>query len=193
MRLKLRSKVRFLSFYYWLFYCKLALFIEGNHGLSRIISLLPKNHIVRILKKFGANIGDNCDIDIGLLLHRIKLPLTNLILKDNTHLGCRVYIDLTEEVCFENDTAVGSYSMFITHVGDWTLNRNDEIEIRKKIHIGKSVIIYSGCIVGAGVNIGNYVRIAANSTVLKDIPEFSFAAGSPALVKRNRNHLINKS
>ena len=92
----------------------------------------------------------------------------------------------------ENDTAVGSYSMFITHTGDWTLNRDDEAEIQKKITIGESVIIYSGCIVGPGVNIGDYVRIAANSTVLNDIPEFSFAAGSPATVKRDRSHLINK-
>jgi len=192
MGLGLKAKANLLSYYFWLFRCKSVVSFQGTNGLSRIISLLPKIHIVRILKAFGAIIGENCDIDIGLMLHRIKLPMTNLILRNNTHLGHRVYIDITEEVCFEDDTAVGSYSMFITHAGDWTLNREDEVETKEKIHIGKSVIIYSGSIVSPGVNIGDYARVAANSTVLKDVPEYAFAAGSPAIIKKDRKSLIKK-
>jgi len=167
--------------------------IEKEHGLSRIIATLPKRHIVPILKYYGAKIGKNCDIDLGLMLHRVKLPLSNLILKDNTHLGHRNYIDLTEEVCIEKNSAIGSYTMMITHAGDWTFDRSDEQEFRDKIHIGKSVIIYSGSIIAAGVIIGDYARVAANSTVLSNVPKFAFVAGSPAVKKKGRKNLISET
>ena len=184
MKKSIKKVLMYTSFLYWKSKCKFAYLLEGSHGFARIISLLPKMHIVPILKCFGAQIGNNCDIDLGLMLHRVELPLKNLILSRNTHLGHRVFIDLTEKVSIQEDTAIGSYTMFITHTGDQTNGKTDYYEFRKGIEIGRSVIIYSSCIVCPGVSVGDFSRIGANSTILRDIPSKYFAAGSPAILKK---------
>jgi acetyltransferase-like isoleucine patch superfamily enzyme len=189
MKIGIGRRLLKLSYYNWLFRCKYSYYVEGVDGLCRTISLLPKAHIVKVLKYYGAIIGLNCDIDTGLLLHRVRLPLTNLKLGNNVHIGHRSFFDLTKEIIFEDDSAVGSYSLFITHAGDWTHDRSDEHEKREKIHIGKSVIIYSGSIIVPGITIGSFSRIGAHSTVISNIPEYSFAVGSPAKVKKDRSYI----
>ena len=54
------------------------------------------------------------------------------------------------------------------------------------IIIGDDVWIGAGTVITAGVKIGKGSVIGANSTVTKDIPEFSIAAGSPAKVIKMR-------
>lgn len=189
MKLRIANKLLGLSYYYWLLKLRFNLIYEGTSGFNRIVSQLPKPHIVAVLKAYGAAIGSNCDIDIGLLLHRVKLPLKNLVIGNNVHIGHRCLIDLTCEVIIEDNSAVGSYTMFITHAGDWTFDRTDEHEKREKIHVGQSTIIYSGCIISPGVSVGAYSRVGANSTVLTDIPDYAFAVGSPAKLKKDRKEI----
>ena len=52
-------------------------------------------------------------------------------------------------------------------------------EFSMPIDIGERVSIYSNVTVCAGVTIGRNAVIGAGSVVLKDIPEYSFAAGIP--------------
>ena len=183
---EIKNLIRSLSLQYWKAKCRYSLIFEGSVGLSRIIAHMPKMHIIPILRKYGAQIGEGCDIDIGLNIHRMCLPLSNLIIEENVHLGYNILIDLTEKVRIGKESAVGSNTLFITHTGNWTINRRDEHEITGGIDVGKAVIIYSGCIICPGVKIGDYARVAANSTILKDLPPCQFAAGSPAIVKKNR-------
>lgn len=191
MRSVIKKIIKNIDYFLWLFRCKYALTMQGFVGLSRLISLLPKVHIIPILKHYGATIGKNSDIDIGILLHRIKIPLKNLIIGENVHIGHYTLFDLTEEIKIDDNSAIGSFCMFITHAGDWTYDRSDEHEKRGAVIIGKSVIIYSGCIISPNVKISDYARIGANSTVLSDIPPFEFHAGSPAVFKKDRRALFN--
>lgn len=183
---KIKNLIRNLSFQYWKARCKYSLILEGTVGLTRIILQMPKIHIISILRKYGADVGDGCDIDIGLLLHRIRLPLSNLIIEDNAYLGHNIFIDLTERVRIGKESAISSRTLLITHTVNWTKDRRDEHEVKGRIELGKAVIIYSGAIICPGVKIGDYARVGANSTVLKDIAPYKFAAGSPAEVKRDR-------
>ena len=54
------------------------------------------------------------------------------------------------------------------------------------IIIGDDVWIGAGTVITAGVKIGKGSVIGSNSTVTKDIPEFSIAVGSPAKVIKIR-------
>ena len=191
INLIIKSIVQFLAFQYYKVKCRYGLVIDGFAGLALVVSIMPKRFIIPILRIYGAQVGNNCDIDIGLLLHRFTLPLDNLIIEDNVHLGYHTYLDLTERIQFEKDTAVGSFSLFVTHTGDWTSDRSDEHETRGPIHVGKAVIIYSGVIVTPGITIGDYARIAASAVILKDIPSYAFAAGVPAIVKKDRRSSVN--
>jgi maltose O-acetyltransferase len=50
------------------------------------------------------------------------------------------------------------------------------------VTIGDQVILYANVVVSPGVTIGKNAVIAAGSIVTDDIPEYAFAAGSPAKV-----------
>ncbi len=69
------------------------------------------------------------------------------------------------------------------------------VEVPRKgydIRIGKNCWIASGVIISGGVNIGDSCIVAAGAVVVKDIPEFSIAAGVPARVIsdiRDSSHL----
>ena len=49
--------------------------------------------------------------------------------------------------------------------------------------IGDNVTIYSGAVVVGKIEIGNNVRIAANTVVRQDIPDNSLVYGNPATIK----------
>jgi maltose O-acetyltransferase len=59
------------------------------------------------------------------------------------------------------------------------------------IKIGNGCWIAAGVIISGGVTIGDNVIIGANSLVTKDIPSFSFAAGTPAKVLNDTRNLTN--
>ena len=58
------------------------------------------------------------------------------------------------------------------------------IECGKPVTIGDDCWIGGGVVICPGVTIGNRCIIGAGSVVVKDIPDDSFAAGNPAIVKR---------
>jgi len=55
------------------------------------------------------------------------------------------------------------------------------------VRIGSHVRIFSNVVVGPGITIGEGAVIGANSLVLRDIPPWVIAAGSPARVLRPRD------
>jgi serine O-acetyltransferase len=57
--------------------------------------------------------------------------------------------------------------------------------------IGNNVLIGTGAKVLGPINVGDNSRIAANSVVLKDIPEDSTAVGIPARVVRIAGQKVN--
>jgi acetyltransferase-like isoleucine patch superfamily enzyme len=51
-----------------------------------------------------------------------------------------------------------------------------------KIHIGKGVMVGMETMIMPGVTIGDGAVIGARSTILKDVPPYTVAMGSPAKV-----------
>ena len=58
----------------------------------------------------------------------------------------------------------------------------------KPVVIGDDVWIGGNVIILPGVHIGSHSIIGAGAVVTKDVPEYSLAAGNPAIVKRNRQN-----
>ena len=71
---------------------------------------MPYPFIIRILRKYGATIGDGCNIERGLVLHRPNRenPFINLSIGNNVYIGHRGLIDLTREVEIGDNTAFGA-------------------------------------------------------------------------------------
>ena len=62
--------------------------------------------------------------------------------------------------------------------------RNSLYEYGKAVTIGDNVWIGGNTVICPGVTIGSNVVIGAGSVVVKDIPDWSLAAGNPCKVKR---------
>lgn len=169
-------------YYYYKMKCDIFYILQGGPGLSYVVENLPKRFIVPILKNNGANIGEGCDIDTGLILHRNgnKRDLRKLSIGKRSHLGHNMILDLTERIEIGSNTAFGANCQIWTHTGNWTINRNDETDIINPVSIGESVICYSGVIISQNVTIGDYSRVAAGSVVTKNVDEYTMIGGTPA-------------
>lgn len=165
---------------------KLLGFEVANQFLQRA----DKQSVLMILRNNGAVIGVNCDIETGLVFHNCH-DYSNLTIGDNCHIGKNCFFDLRDKVIIGNNVVISMQCSFIAHID---LNKSPLSVHYPSVH--QSINICDGCYIGAGVRvlmgveIGEKAFIAANSLVTKNIPEFAFAAGSPAKVKKSRNELF---
>lgn len=65
-----------------------------------------------------------------------------------------------------------------------TVGRNPShiLEKSDKPILGDNVTLYTGCVVVGGIVIGNNVRVAAGTVVLKSVPDNCTVAGNPAKI-----------
>jgi len=85
--------------------------------------------------------------------------------------GVHIYTHSTAKRCVENKR----------FNKEGTINRKS-IE-RKKVEIGDNTFIGPNSVINMGVKIGHHCIIGACSVVTKDVPPFSFVAGTPAKIK----------
>lgn len=76
--------------------------------------------------------------------------------------------------------------------------KNVDISIKKQSVTTSQIIIEDDCwvaanvVITAGVTIGKHSVIAAGAVVTKDIPQFSVAAGNPAKVIKQYDHVLKE-
>ena len=135
----------------------------------------------RILKRFLAEVGDNCYVEPPLHANWGK----------NTHFGNNVYANFNLTLVDDTDIFIGNNVMFGPNVTVATAGHPIDPELRLKVaqfnipvHIGNNVWIGAGAIIMPGVNIGDNTVIGAGSVVTKDIPANVVAVGNPCRVLR---------
>ncbi|MBN2519287.1 MAG: hypothetical protein JXB17_02185 [Bacteroidales bacterium] len=175
---------------YYKMKCELYYFLFGGEGLSTVIENMPKFCIKPILRKFGAHIGNNSNIDRGLILHKVvkKKDIKKIRIGDRVHIGRYTLLDLSADIFIDSDTALGAFCQIWTHTGNWTLDREDEHNITNPVTIGKAVICYSGVTIGQNVKIGNFARVGAGSVVIRDVKEKTLVGGVTAKFIKNIEH-----
>ncbi len=118
-----------------------------------------------LLRRIGCHVGKN--VFIGDYVH-IDLNHADLIyIEDYAHLTAGVRL-----LCHQRD--LRNY-----HVGDNAAKCGYRLQ---EIHIGKGVMVGMETMIMPGVTIGDGAIIGARSMVLKDIPAYTVAIGSPAKV-----------
>jgi acetyltransferase EpsM len=90
------------------------------------------------------------------------------------HIGedCVVFSNST----IEHDSSIGKLSYI-----------SPGVTICGKVEIGNYCYIGPGSIISAGVKIGHRCIVGAGSTVLKNLPDGSFAIGTPAMIIKNND------
>jgi len=141
---------------------------------------IDKNAIQLVLKKNGASIGKDCDIESGLFFHNCR-DYSNLIIGNNCHVGKSCFFDLRGKVVIEDNVVVSMQTTFITHQD---LNKSDlreiyppsfsDVTIKKNSYIGANATILQG------ITVNQYSVIAAGAVVTEDVPEYSVVGGVPA-------------
>lgn len=158
--------------------------IFGFEAANRTISTLDKVTLVKILKRNGAQIGNDCDIETGMTFHNCQ-DYSNLIIGDNTHIGKNCFFDLAGKVELENNVVVSMCTNFLTHIN---MKKSDLSSLFPgkvgKIYIGKNTYIGAGVNILMDVELGENCFVAAGSTVTKSFAKNSFIAGVPAVLKK---------
>ncbi len=121
------------------------------------------NWVVKCQRKRGVKIGENCHISPYVLIDL-------------------VYPELVE---IGENVTVGSNSMIFAHVNPTTnefLKSHGYPRTVKPVVVKNGAIISVGCIIIAGVTIGENAMVGAGSVVTTDIPDNCIAIGNPARV-----------
>lgn len=162
-------------------------FIFGFEAANRTIATLDKVTLIKILKRYGASIGNDCDIESGLTFHNCQ-DYSNLIIGNNTHVGKNCFFDLAGKVELGDNVVVSMCTNFITHIN---MKKSELSSLFPgnvgKIYIGKSSYIGAGTNILLDVELGESCFVAAGSVVNKSFENNSFIAGVPAVLKRMIN------
>jgi len=128
----------------------------------------------------NVKIGDNNKI---LAQHRLN-PIFHSCILGNTYIGSFNLIDLTGKLHIGRGCFLTNEIRIYTHKHEIPPRsqpiRSGKI-IPQEVFIGNDVFIGARAIILGGVNIGEGAVIAANSVVTRNVEEYSFVAGIPAV------------
>ena len=147
---------------------------------NQFLSLVDKLSLEVILRKNGAKIGDDCDIETGHTFHNCK-DYSNLIIGNNCHIGKNCFFDLRNKVIIGNNVVISMQTTFITH-----MEMTQSLLSALYPADSKSIIVEDDCYIGAGttilmgVKLGKSSFVAAKSLVIRNVNPFTMFGGIPA-------------
>lgn len=128
---------------------------------------------VSLLRAFGAKIGEHVLICGGV---RVHVPW-NLELGDYAAIGDKVEIYNLAPVRIGAHAVVSQRAYLCSSSHDYT--RTDFPLYSLPITIGSQAWVASGAFIAPGITVGEGSVVGANSVVIRDIPEWTVAAGNP--------------
>jgi putative colanic acid biosynthesis acetyltransferase WcaF len=151
-----------------------------GHPLLRCAILPSSGFRRRLLRLFGADVGDNVTLKPGF---RVKYPW-NFKTGKNCWLGEDAWIDNLAPVTLGDNVCISQGAYLCTGSHDWT-----DPAFRL---IVKPISIHDGAWVGAraslapGVTVGACAIVGFGAVATKSIPPFEIHAGNPAAFHRSR-------
>lgn len=163
-------------------------FDVANLFLQRV----DKYSVQLILKRFGAKIGDDCDIETGQIFHNCK-NYSNLIIGNNCHIGKNCFFDLRDKLHFGCNVVVSMKSSFITHIdmSKSKLSYNYPI-LSKPIFIRDNTYIGANSTILMGVEAEKNSFIAAGAVVVKKVETNTMVAGIPARYIKKLDNILSE-
>lgn len=163
--------------------------MRGLWGVAWLVLFRPSPRPLHgwrcfLLRLFGASIGR------GVLVYqsvRVWAPW-NLEMADGSCLGDWVDCYSVDKISLGRRAIVSQYSYLCTATHDFS--RRDRPLVTRPIVIGDDAWVTADVFIGPGVKIGEGTVVGARSTVVRDLPPWSIAVGSPARVigKRELSH-----
>jgi acetyltransferase-like isoleucine patch superfamily enzyme len=146
-------------------------------------------------KESKINVGNDCLIN-GRLVCETEKSLIEI--KDNVFIGGRTILDCKDSIVIYENVLISYQCLIIDHDSHDTISHNrinDTYLFRNKLYDwskipSKPIIIKKNSWIGArsiitkGVTIGEGAVVAAGSVVTKNVPDYTLAAGNPAIMKK---------
>ena len=144
-----------------------------------------------VIKGTTISIGDRTRI-----LHDAEIgggscldPWSELVVGNDCYIGSYTHINIARKVSIGDEVGIGRGTCIFTHAA--YLSSLDGFPVKfAPVQIGNRVWI-PGATINPGVVIGDNCVIGVGSVVTKNIPEGSFAAGTPATVRKYRQFPAN--
>jgi len=178
--LHLKQKIRTLLAYYNLFRFRIKKGILGFDVANQFIQRVDKISLKIILKANGAKIGQDCDIETGLIFHNCE-NYKNLMIGNNCHIGKNCFFDLRDQIEIQDNVVISMQCTFITHMD---MTKSDLTNIFPPDY--NKQVIKSNTYIGAcstllmGIELGENCFIAANALVTKNVDAYTMVGGTPA-------------
>ena len=137
----------------------------------------------------GITIGDNVIINDRVYLDTERADLGYITIGNNAYIGTgttlfgHVGLEIGEYSLLAQNITITPYSHIFTNPEEPIINQGGHME---KVTIGRDCYLGMGVCVMYSASIGEGSVIGAHSTVVKPIPEFSVAVGTPAKVIKKR-------
>ena len=167
-------------------------FFFGYEGINVLLKVTPSRITVKILKKFGASIGEDVRIQAPLIIHnadQLKPIYQNLTINNQCYIGRDCIIDLMGKVEIRSRSTLSHRVVLNTHTdtGKSPLKEGALINSQGNITIGEGSYIGTGVTVLENVVIGKKTIVGAFSLVNKSIPANQKAFGVPCKIQDKSN------
>ena len=162
--------------------------LYGYEAINLLLRVAPSRVIIRILRYYGATIGNGVRISSPLTIHNAdqsKILFANLTIGDDSYIGRDCIIDLMGIIQIGNNVTISHRAILNTHTN---AGKSPVSEKRLKNSVG-IISINDGAYLGLNVtvlesvSIGKNCIVGANSLVNNDLPDNVIAHGVPCVVK----------
>lgn len=178
--LGIRKKFRSLYTYYNLFRFTLRKRLLGFDVANQFLQRVDKESLQLILRRNGASIGKDCDIETGLIFHNCN-DYSNLVIGNNCHIGKGCFFDLKDKIEIGNNVVISMQCTFLTHI-DMSKSpmsglypaASSPVKIKDNSYIGARTTLMKNVIIAKNV------IVATGSLVNRDIENKCVVGGVPA-------------
>ena len=169
---------------FWMLIISFIRRVFGISGVSYVVRLTSSCDTVVILRLCGAYVGQDVSLHSPLRIINAKYDYSNLGIGNHVHIGTGVLLDLDNRISIEDRVTISMDVNIITHqkVGQSPLSTMGYPFSSAPVIIEYGAYIGSRSVVLHGTCIGSCSIIGANSLIIKSIPAYSVAVGSPAKV-----------
>ncbi len=171
-----RLYIDFISFSF-----SLRKFLFGFENANRLLRYIDKRAVIPILRRYGARIGYNSDLETPLYLHNC-MDYSNLVVGNNCHIGKDVFLDLRDQIVIGDSVTISMRTTIITHldVGKSPLEDHGFTPTQDQVVLGRGCYIGANALILQGVSIGECSVVSAGAVVIRDVYPFTVVAGIPA-------------